>query len=169
MRVAGVGDLRLLCLNVSPHLITPFGVKRPTQDTTVSSLPALGPFQVQELFASEPISTQTFPNFPWRQSHISNDNHLLWASNFPYVRVITVLEIIRKLRKYLCATCLPVWNFSLEAAAEAFFQTVLEGEKILYLSAFITYLFFSSRRVWQRVTSFHLMVPSHFPHLSAMA
>lgn len=93
--MVGVGDLKLLCFNVSTVLITPLGVKSMAKDTECFISGSFGWILSGRLFPSEYTVTWTSPYFPWRWSCVSIDNHLLWASNFPYVRVTTVLEILR--------------------------------------------------------------------------
>ena len=145
MRVVGVGDLNLLCFNVSTVHITPLGVKFLSKDTECFINASFGWILSGRLFPSESRGTWTFPNFPWLWSCVSIDNLFLWGSNFPYVRVITVLELFK-----ICVllSCWPVWNFCLQAAVEGFVQPVLEGKKILIHSPFIIYVSFRPMRAW---------------------
>ena len=133
MRVVGVGDLKLLCFNVSTVLITPLGVKSLSKDTECFINASFGWILSGRLFPSESTGIWTFLNFPWQWSCVSIDNHFLWASDFLYVRVITVLEILRicvlLVGLFGISACEMLWKvlFNLFLKVKRFWLTVLSS------------------------------------------
>lgn len=133
MRVVGVGDLKLLCFNVSTVLITPLGVNSLSKDTECFINASFWWILSGRLFPSGSTGIWTFLNFPWRWSCVSIDNHFLWASDFPYVRVITVLEILKicvlLVGLFRISACELLWKvlFNLFLKVKRFLFTVLSS------------------------------------------